>query len=169
MNERTDAPLLSGKPLDPNSAAAKQYGFKPDTLMAMPPELLQGGGLTAGAGGAGGDGEPTAAAAAFEVEATGEALVNRDVVKLFDGSPFKGVVSQYDENAGFYRVRYEDGDEVGAAAAAAARPLRHFTSHAHHTFFFLNPPFSFFFLNLSRCERNGTGDPGTRRSWRLRS
>lgn len=33
------------------------------------------------------------------------------MVKNFDGKPFKGVVTRYDPKAGWYRVRYEDGDE----------------------------------------------------------
>lgn len=32
--ESGDGYTLSGKPLDPNSSAARQYGFKPDTLQA---------------------------------------------------------------------------------------------------------------------------------------
>ena len=36
VRETGDGYTLSGKPLDPNSSAAKQYGFKTDTSFAMP-------------------------------------------------------------------------------------------------------------------------------------
>ena len=46
---------LSGKPLDPNSAAARAYGFKPDTL----DKLMEAGGLASGSIEVGGDGKLT--------------------------------------------------------------------------------------------------------------
>ena len=121
---------LSGKPLDPNSAAAKAYGFKPDSLMtmmdmsgALPPGIAivhadgDGDGEDEdGSGGSAGGRDITGHDNVVEekekeIEATGAQLIGRDVVKLFDEKPFNGAVTAYDENVGFYKVKYEDGDE----------------------------------------------------------
>ncbi|GMN39048.1 hypothetical protein TIFTF001_008280 [Ficus carica] len=40
----------------------------------------------------------------------GEWLEGREVQKLFGGQYYSGVVTQYDKEAGWYRVVYEDGD-----------------------------------------------------------
>ena len=52
------------------------------------------------------------------------------VLKLFDGKPFRGVIAGFDADEGYYKVKYDDGDEeeleegevatTAAAAAAAA-------------------------------------------------
>ncbi|XP_027176192.1 dirigent protein 17-like [Coffea eugenioides] len=40
----------------------------------------------------------------------GEWLVGREVLKLFGGQYYAGKVAKYDEEMGWYRVVYEDGD-----------------------------------------------------------
>ena len=50
------------------------------------------------------------------------------VLKLFDGKPFRGVIAGFDADEGYYKVKYDDGDEeqeleegeVATAATAAA-------------------------------------------------
>lgn len=55
----------------------------------------------------------SAAAEAKAATAAAQArdLIKRRVVKLFEGQPFKGAVIGYDPEEGYYKVRYEDGDE----------------------------------------------------------
>ena len=52
---------------------------------------------------------PSASAAAAAAAAAGRELVDRKVVKTFDGEPYSGVVTAF--YSGIYHVRYDDGDE----------------------------------------------------------
>ena len=110
---------LSGKPLDPNSAAAKQYGFKPDTLL------------------------PALAAPSTGVDETGDdddasgsdpaALVGREVMSSttaaadadggVDASTRRGAVASFDASSATFRVAYDDGGEETLDEASLRRVL----------------------------------------------
>ena len=98
---------LSGKPLDPNSAAAKQYGFKPDTLLPA---------LAAPATGADQDASTS----------NPESLVDREVCATpveDDPKTRRGTVASFDASAATFRVAYEDGGEETFDEASLRRIL----------------------------------------------